>query len=204
MRIIPTALVLLAAFAAVPASAQMPTEPPGKPDPARVVAGTYPVEPAHTQVRFTVMHLGYTPFSGSFSDVKGGLTIDPAKPEAAKVSIEVPMASVWVPVPKLTEELRSPMFFDAAKYPTMTFVSDRVVVNGQHATITGQLTLHGQTHPLTLEATFIGAGTMMGKRDVGFTATGTLKRSDYGIKMGVPLISDEVKIDIAAAFERPQ
>jgi polyisoprenoid-binding protein YceI len=204
MRIVPPALFLLAAVAAVPASAQMPTEPPGKPDPARVVAGTYPVEPAHTQIRFTVMHLGYTPFSGSFINASGSLTIDPAKPEAAKVSIEVPMASVWVPVPKLNEELRSPMFFDAAKYPTMKFVSDRVVVNGHHATISGQLTMHGQTHPLTLEATFVGAGTMMGKRDVGFTATGTLNRSDYGIKMGVPLISDEVKIDIAAAFERPQ
>lgn len=204
MRIVPTSLFALAALVAVPASAQMPTEPPGKPDPARVVAGTYPVEPGHTQIRFTVMHLGFTPYSGFFSNASGDLTIDPAKPEAAKVSIEVPMASVWVTVPKLTEELRSPMFFDAAKYPTMKFVSDRVTVNGQHATISGQLTMHGQTHPLTLEATFVGAGTMMGRRTVGFTATGTLKRSDYGIKMGVPLVSDEVKIDIAAAFDRPQ
>lgn len=204
MRLVPFALSMIIAAAAIPASAQMPTEPPGKPDVTRIVAGTYPVEPQHTQIRFTVMHLGFTPYSGVFSDASGSLTIDPAKPEAAKVSIEVPIASVWVNVPKLVEELRSPMFFDAAHYPTMKFVSDRVVVNGQHATISGQLTMHGQTHPLMLEASLVGAGTMMGKRTVGFTATGTLRRSDYGIKMGVPLVSDEVKIDIAAAFERPQ
>jgi len=86
----------------------------------------------------------------------------------------------------------------------MKFVSDKVVVHGTHATISGQLTLHGQTHPLTLEASFVGAGTTGGKRAVGFTATGTLKRSDYGITAVLPLVSDEVKIDIAAAFEKPE
>jgi polyisoprenoid-binding protein YceI len=202
MRIAPFVLAL--ALAAVPASSQMPKEPPGKPDVSRVIAGTYPIEPQHTQVRFTVMHLGFTPYSGFFSGASGSLTIDPARPDAARVSIQVPMNSVWVTVPKLTEELRSPMFFDPAKYPTMKFVSDRVTVNGTHATISGQLTMHGQTHPLTLEASFVGAGTMMGRRTIGFTATGTLKRSDYGINVGVPLVSDEVKIDIAAAFERPE
>lgn len=201
MRLAPFAVSL--ALAALPVSAQMPTEPPGKPDISRVVAGTYPIEPRHTQVRFTVMHLGFTPYSGFFSGASGSLTIDPAKPEAAKVSIEVPVGTAWVTVPKLTEELRSPMFFDPAKYPTMRFVSDRVTVHGTQATISGQLTMHGQTHPLTLEARFVGAGTMMGKRTVGFTATGTLKRSDYGITAGLPLVSDEVQIDIAAAFEKP-
>ena len=198
------AFALVLALAAVPASAQMPKEPPGKADVSRIVAGDYAIEPQHTQVRFTVMHLGFTPYSGFFSGASGSLSIDPAKPDAAKVSIEVPVGSVWVTVPKLTEELRSPMFFDPARYPTMKFVSDHVVVHGTHATISGQLTMHGQTHPLTLEASFVGAGAMMGKRTVGFTATGTLNRSDYGIKTGVPLVSDEVKIDIAAAFERPE
>lgn len=196
-------LLFALALLSVPAVAQMPTEPPGKPDVSRVVAGTYAVEPRHTQLRFSVMHQGFTPFSGFFSGASGSLTIDPAKPEAARVSIEVPTNTALVTVPKLTEELRSPMFFDPDKYPTMKFVSDRVTVHGTHATISGQLTLHGQTHPLTLEANFVGAGTMMGKRTVGFTATGTLKRSDYGITAVLPLVADEVKLDIAVAFERP-
>lgn len=198
-------MILIAfAVAAAPALAQMPTEPPGKPDLSRVVAGTYAVEPRHTQVRFSVMHHGFTPFSGFFSGASGSLAIDPAKPEATKVSIEVPTNTALVTVPKLTDELRSPMFFDPDKYPTMKFVSDRVVIRGKHATIRGQLTLHGVTRPLTLEADFVGAGVMRGKRTIGFTATGTLKRSDYGVTAVLPLVSDEVKIDIAAAFERPE
>jgi polyisoprenoid-binding protein YceI len=201
-RLAPFALAL--ALAAVPASAQMPKEPPGKPDVTRVAAGTYAIEPKHTQIGFTVLHFGFTPFSGFFSGASGSLTLDPARPAAARVSIEVPTNTALVTVPKLTEELRSPMFFDPDKYPTMKFVSDRIVVHGTHATISGQLTLHGQTHPLTLEASFVGAGAAFGKRTVGFTATGTLKRSDYGVTAVLPLVSDEVKIDIAAAFEKPE
>jgi len=197
-----TILIALAVVAA-PALAQMPKDPPGKADATRVKAGTYNVEPRHTQIRFTVMHFGFTPFSGFFSGASGSLTLDPAKPDAASVSIEVPTNTALVTVPKLTDELRSPMFFDPEKYPTMKFVSDKVTVHGTQATISGQLTLHGQTHPLTLEASFVGAGTMMGKNTVGFTATGTIKRSDYGISALLPLVSDEVKIDIAAAFDRP-
>ena len=202
MRTAPFVLALL--LAGIPASAQMPTEPPGKPDVSRVTAGTYAIEPRHTQIRFTVMHFGFTPFSGFFSGASGSLTIDPAKPNAASVSIEVPTNTALVTVPKLTDELRSPMFFDPDKYPTMKFVSSKVVVNGKRATISGQLTMHGQTHPLTLEASFVGAGPSRGKQAVGFTATGTLKRSDYGITAVLPLVSDEVEIDIAAAFEKPE
>jgi len=197
-----TILIALAVVAA-PAVAQMPKDPPGKADVSRVTAGSYTVEPRHTQIRFTIMHFGFTPFSGFFSGASGSLTLDPAKPDAASVSIEVPTNTALVTVPKLTDELRSPMFFDPEKYPTMKFVSDKVTVHGTQATISGQLTLHGQTHPLTLEASFVGAGTMMGKHTIGFTATGTIKRSDYGISALLPLVSDEVKIDIAAAFDRP-
>ena len=202
MRTATFALALL--LAAVPASAQMPKEPPGKPDISRVTAGTYSVEPRHTQIRFSVMHHGFTPFSGFFSGASGTLTLDPAKPGAASLSIEVPTNTALVTVPKLTDELRSPMFFDPEKYPTAKFVSDKVVVHGTHATISGQLSLHGETHPLTLEASFVGAGPEMGKRLVGFTATGTLKRSEYGIMAVLPMVADEVKIDIAAAFQKPE
>jgi polyisoprenoid-binding protein YceI len=195
--------VLALALAALPALAQMPKEVPGKPEVSRVVAGSYTLEPKHTQVRFTVMHMGFTPFTGSFSDASGTLNLDPAKPAATRLSISVPTASAWVPVQKLTDELRSPMFFDPAKYPAMTFVSDRVTVRGQRVTIAGKLTMHGVTRPLTLEASFVGAGTMMGTRTIGFTATGTLKRSEFGITAVLPLVADEVKIDIAAAFVRP-
>ncbi|MCV4770949.1 YceI family protein, partial [Escherichia coli] len=77
---------------------------------------------------------------------------------------------------------------------------------GQRARITGNLTLNGVTRPVTLEASFYGAGKMTeqmgGQENVGFRATGTLKRSDFGISMGIPLVSDEVKLEIAAAFQK--
>ena len=198
MRIALTALALIAA----PAIAQMPREAPGKPDASRVAAGSYTVETTHTQVRFGVLHMGFNPYFGPFSPASGTLTLDPARPAATSVTIEVPIASVQTPSDKLTEELKSPQFFDGAKFPTMKFVSDKVTINGTHATIAGQLTMHGVTRPLTLDATFVGAGSFMGKNQVGFTATGTVNRSDFGVTYGVPLVTDAVTIDITAAFQK--
>ena len=195
----------LLAFALIgaPVLAQMPKEAPGKPDAQAVTGGTYAVEPNHTQVRFGVMHMGFNPYFGTFSQASGSLMLDPKNPSATKVSIEVPIASVQTPSDKLTEELRSKQFFDAGTFPTMRFVSTSVTVNGTRATIAGQLTMHGVTKPVTLHATFTGAGTFMGKQQVGFTANGTLNRSDFGVTYGIPLVSDAVMIDISAAFEKP-
>jgi polyisoprenoid-binding protein YceI len=86
------------------------------------------------------------------------------------------------------------------------FVSTGVVANGQKARITGNLTLNGVTKPVTLDATFYGAGKMPaemgGQENVGFRATARIKRSDFGVTMGIPLVSDEVGLEIAAAFQK--
>ena len=195
--LVPAALITAAVVA------QMPTSPPGKADPKAVVAGTYTIESSHTQVRFEYMHLGFNPYFGDFSNIKGTLVIDPAKPAASSVEVEVPIDSIHVPSANLLEEFKSPMFFDAAKYPTATFKSTKVTPMGTKARIDGNFTLHGVTKPLTLEASFVGTGAMRGKQTIGFTATAWLKRSDYGIAGGVPMVADEVKIDITAAFDKP-
>ena len=82
------------------------------------------------------------------------------------------------------------------------FVSTSVAANGQNATITGNLTLNGVTKPVTLAAKFYGAGKspMGGKENIGFTATGSIKRSEYNIGYSIPMVSDEVKLEIVAAF----
>ena len=202
-----TVLIALALIAA-PAVAQMPKEAPGKPDPALAAPGSYTVESSHTQVRFGVLHMGFnpylgiTPYHGTFSGASGTLALDPAHPDQARLTVELPIASVQTPSEKLTGELKSAQFFDGAKFPTMRFVSDKVTITGTHARIAGQLTLHGVTRPLTLDATFVGAGSFMGKNQVGFTATGTLNRSDFGVTYGVPLVTDAVTIDITAAFQK--
>lgn len=196
----------LLAIAAVPALAQdaAPSVAPGAPDPSRIVAGTYNVDPNHTQVLFTVTHLGFSKYTGQFTQPSGTLILDPKHPEAAKVDITFPIARVLTTVTALDEHLQKPEFFDAAKFPTGHFVSTKVAVSDRVAKITGNLTLKGVTKPVTLEARFIGAGAApMGppKINIGFAATTTIKRSDFGISYGIPLVSDEVALTINAAFE---
>jgi len=200
MRALIPALALAAL--ALPAVAQMPV--PGRPDPGAVQAGTYQVEPNHTQVRFGVLHMGFNPYFGTFSGASGSLTLDPAHPAATRLSVSVPVASVATTSAKLDGELKSADWLDAGKFPTMTFTSTGVSASGTSATINGTLTLHGVSRPVTLQARFVGAGKnpMGGARTVGFTARGTLNRSDFGVTKYVPLVSDAVTIEITAAFEQ--
>lgn len=194
------------------AIAQMPTTPPGSRNPAAVVAGSYTADPGHTLVTWTVDHLGLSPYTGIFGDVTGTLTIDPRNLAATKVDVTIPVTKVTTASSGLTAHLTRPGkdggrpdFFGADMAPAR-FVSTRVVVRGQQATVTGNLTLNGITRPVTLAATFYGAGrapAMMGGKDnVGFHATGTIRRTDFGIGFGVPIVSDAVKLDIAAAFQK--
>ena len=200
-------LVVCAAVAlAVPAIAQvaMPGSAlPGAPDAARVTAGSYKVDTNHTQVVWTLNHLGITPLSGDFAASGGSLVLDPAHPGGAKVSVDFTMASTTTHMQAFTTHLLSADILDAAKYPTANFTSTRVVVNGASAKITGNLTLHGVTRPVTLDAKFYGAGDnpRSKKLNIGFAATTTIKRSDFGI-MYAPTVADQVNLEIHAAFEK--
>lgn len=198
------ACMLAAAAATLPAIAQMPKEAPGKPDPARVTAGTYKADPNHSQVAFALNHLGFSIYHGLFGGVEGTLTLDPAKPAVDKVSVDIPISSVLTTSEKLTEELKSDKFFDAAKFPTAHFESTSVSASGTGATIQGKLTLKGVTKPVTLKAHFTGAGPgMMGAGDtVGFEATTKISRSAFGVSYGVPLVGDSVDLEITAAFAK--
>jgi len=200
MRIV---LATVLALAAAPLLAQMPTTAPGAPDPSRVVAGTYKVDTGHTQVLFTVSHLGFSLYTGQFTQPTGSLTLDPKNPAADKVEISFPIAKVSTTVDGLNAHLQKPEFFDAAQFPEGKFVSTKVTVSGTTATIEGNLTLKGVTKPVVLDAHFVGAGAApMGppKVNVGFAATTTIKRSDFGISYGIPLVSDKVDLVINAAF----
>ena len=207
-------LVLAAASVAIaaPLVATQQMTVPGSKNPAAITGGTYQADPNHTLVRWQVDHLGFTPYFGIFGSVTGTLTLDPKNPAAAKVDVTIPVSKVVTASEGLTAHLLRPGK-DGAKPdffgPTPAdarFVSTKVVPNGESATITGNLTLNNITKPVTLTAQFYGAGKMPeqmgGKENVGFTATTTIKRSDFGVMMGIPLVSDDVKLDIAAAFEK--
>ncbi|MFT8516977.1 MAG: YceI family protein [Acetobacter persici] len=173
--------------------------------PQDVQAGTYQVETSHTQVTFSLLHFGFTEYSGLFSGATGSLTYDPAHPAASKLNVSIPVASVQTTSAKLTDELHGADWFDAARYPAATFVSTKVVpTSAGTADVTGNFTLHGITKPLTLHVRYVGAGInpMDKAYTVGFQATGTLKRSAFGVKTYVPMVGNDVTLSIAGAFEK--
>jgi polyisoprenoid-binding protein YceI len=173
------------------------------PDPASVKAGTYKIEPYHTQAGFSVSHFGFTNFSGVFSGASGNLVLDPANPSAARLKVTIPIQSVQTTIAQLDDQLKGDQWFDAAKFPTATFTSTKVVLSGKDsAVIAGNLTLHGVTKVVTLKAHFIGAGVNPLDKSftAGFEATGTIKRSDFGISTYVPLVGDDVRLSIAGEF----
>ncbi len=192
-------LAALFATLAMPAFAQAVT------DPAKFDAGTYTIEPEHTRVRFDVTHFGFTKYDGEFRKVSGMLMLDPAKPDAATVDIKIAADSVLVPNAKLKDELVGAQWFDAAKYPDITFKSTKVVkTSADTADVTGDFTLHGVTKPLVLKVKFNAAGVNpVSKRYTsGFEARGMIMRTDFGVKTYAPMISDAVDLDIDANFEK--
>jgi len=166
--------------------------------------GSYKVDSYHTQVGFSISHFGFTNYSGLFSGATGSLQLDPAKLGTSKLDISIPVDSVTTTVSKLTDELKGDQWFDTTKFPQATFVSTRVVPTAGGATVTGNLTLHGVTKPVVLHVRFIGAGVNPIDKayTVGFEATGTIKRSDFGVTTYLPAVGDEVQLSIAGAFEQ--
>jgi polyisoprenoid-binding protein YceI len=209
-RFAPLAAILLAAVAVPAVIAQPPASAPGAPDKTRVTAGTYAADPNHTMVVWKLDHLGFSNYTGIFGDVTGTLVLDPANPAAAKVDVTIPIAKVTTASAGLTGHLLRPGK-DGAKPdffgPTPAdarFISTRVVLDddGDEAKVTGDLTLNGVTRPVTLDVDFHGAGAMGGKQTVGFEAEATIRRSDFGLGFGVPMVGDEVELEIHAAFEK--
>jgi polyisoprenoid-binding protein YceI len=174
-------------------------------DPASVQAGTYALESSHARVAFAVDHMGFSTWYGDFTGAKGSLTLDPKNVAGSKLDITIPTGSITTTNAVLDGELKDPSWFDAAKYPTITFRSTSVAATGaDSAKVTGDLTFHGVTKPVTLDVKFHGAGAnpMSKAYTVGFDATGSLKRSDFGVTKYVPLIGDKVDLFISAPFEK--
>lgn len=199
-------LLFLPLILATPLLAQQDTPPPlpGAVDAARVTAGTYSVDPRHSQINWQVNHFGFNDYFGLFGDIQGTLQIDPANLSASKVDVTIPIASVMTSSQGLTDHLKTADFFNMAQHENARFVSTNVMVDGQKATIKGDLTMLGVTRPVELETRFEGAGTnpMSKKATVGFHAAATIKRSEWGMTKYVPLVGDDVKLRISVAFEK--
>ncbi|WP_420382873.1 YceI family protein [Novosphingobium sp.] len=207
MRLKLSLMIAAAMLAGAPAAivAQTPRPTAGRPTAAMVEAGSYVVESHHTLVEFSVDHFGFSTFFGVIPNATGTMTLDPRALGATRLDISLPVAGISTTNAKLDGELTSADWFDAAKYPAIRFVSDKVIRTGpETAQIHGQITLHGVTKPLVLSAHFHGAGSnpMSKAYTVGFDATGELNRSDFGVSKYVPVVSDTVHLKISAAFEK--
>jgi polyisoprenoid-binding protein YceI len=195
------ALSLLAA-ALIPATAM--AQMGGSPS-TPVPAGTYKMDSHHTLALFTIVHMGFSDFFGVIPNATGTLALDPANPAADQLDVTLPVSAISTTNAVLDAELKDPSWLDAAKYPTIHFVATKVTQTGAHtAHIDGNLTMHGVTRPIALDASFVGAGAnpMSKAFTVGFSASGVIKRSDFGVTKYVPLISDDVRLTITSAFEK--
>ncbi|MGE5167372.1 MAG: YceI family protein [Deltaproteobacteria bacterium] len=165
---------------------------------------TFTIDPNHTQVSFTYDHFGFSNPTGRLEDIKGTLVVDQADWAKSSVEVTMPLSGLHTGVPKLDEHLKTPDFFDAAKFPDVTFKSTKVTKTGAgKLDIAGDLTVHGVTKPVTLHAHVnkIGENKMIGSQSAGFDADTMLKRSEFGMSKYVPAVSDEVHIHITVSAD---
>lgn len=199
-------MVLVATLLATPVPAQDLPAP---------VAGDYMLDLGHSRLLVKLNHLGFSTYIAPFTDFTATLAFDPENPAAMKVDATVRIASLETHYPdptlKFNETLTGPEFLDAAQFPDARFTSTAVTPTGPDtADVTGDLTLHGVTKPMTLQVAYNGGWGNMpldpaGAR-IGFSATGSFLRSDFGVGYGVPApgsemgVSDRVALEIEMEF----
>jgi polyisoprenoid-binding protein YceI len=210
-----TAGVVLVAGQALSQAAQ---QLPGRPDEAQIAAGTYQTDSSHTLIAWRVDHMGFNDYFGLLGDIKGTLVLDPAKPEAAQVTVRIPLGRIVTASNALNSELlrpgaprgkaggqsAKPRYFGPNPGEAV-FTSSAVKpgADGTSAMIEGTLSLNGKTRPVTIAAKFAGAGKnpFTGKATVGFHGTAQISRSEFGIDADMGLVGDKVGLTISAAFE---
>ncbi|RCH66986.1 polyisoprenoid-binding protein [Streptomyces sp. SDr-06] len=178
-------------------------------DPAlAALSGTYTIDPAHSSIGFTVRHAMVTNVRGSFAEHEGTLTLDGANPAASAATIDVKIASVDTGIADRDAHLRGPDFFDAERFPAMTFRStEALALGGDKYRMIGDLTIKDVTRPLAIDLEFNGTATdPYGNQRVGFEGGAEILRSDWGLtwnaalETGGVMVSDKVKLtfDISA------
>ena len=167
-------------------------------------ATSWTIDPAHSVVEFAVKHLMFSTVKGRFPNVSGAIALNDADLSASSVTAEIDTASIHTGEPNRDAHLRSGDFLDVENFPSITFESTGVVPRGSNSfVIVGNLTLHGVTQEVTLEAELAGKGTdPWGGQRAGFTASTSISRKEFGLtwnqglEAGGVLVSDQVKISL--------
>ncbi|HTZ90499.1 MAG TPA: YceI family protein [Alloacidobacterium sp.] len=182
-------LTAILAFAAAGASAQV---------------SKWQIDPAHSEADFTIRHMGISNVHGRFGNISGALSLDEKDITRSSVDATVDITTVDTGVAQRDQHLKSPDFFDAAKYPQMTFVSRSLTNSNGQLQLTGDLTLHGVTKPVTLALEGPSKEQLdpYGKIRRAFSATTTIHRQDYGLtwngnlKSGDAVVGDDVRVEL--------
>ena len=164
---------------------------------------TWHIDPAHSLVEFSVRHMMVSTVKGRFTTIQGTILDVADDPTQSSVEVVIDPASITTGDDKRDAHLRSPDFFDVEQYPTITFKSHRIEGVRDQFTLTGDLTMHGVTREVSLDATFNGLGTNpWGKTVAGFSAETRINRKDWGLNWNVGLeaggvlVSDQLKISV--------
>ncbi len=177
---------------------------PSTQDPTKVPAGDYVLDKRHASLTTKIVHMGFSHYTLRFTGLDGSFSFDPANWQATKVTFTVDPKSVDTNEPAFNKQIAG--YFETEKYPSITFVSNGAQGADGKGTVTGDLTLHGVTKPITLDVTFDGAGhgiTPLGTR-LGFSGSAQIKRSDFGINNLFlnKYASDEVDVIFELEFEK--
>ena len=169
-------------------------------------ASSWTPDKAHSEVDFSILHLGLTNVHGHFGNVGGKLVFNEADITKSSVNVTIDVSTVDTGVPQRDGDLKSDHFFDVAHFPTATFASTSVTKSGDGLTVAGNLTLHGVTKPVVLQVQGpTGPVTGLDKKPhSGFSATTTIKRTDFGLGTSVPaaVVGDDVKLSIDLDVEK--
>ena len=169
-----------------------------------IPAGRYGIDTMHSQLSFSVSHLGISVIRGFFQQFTGALTVGDSLADTV-VEVDAQMASVSSGAAKRDQHLHGLDFFDVANHPQLDFRSTSISEAGSGYQLTGDLTIKGVTHSVTLDATYNGSGVFPVDKSThyGFSASGIISRSAFGVSYGVPMVSDDVKLVLDAQFVSP-
>jgi len=167
---------------------------------------TFTIDPQHSHVLFHINHFGFSNPSGKWM-AQGKLEYDKNNLKNSKVDVTIKVAEMITGIEELNKHLKGKLFFEVDKFPTATFVSDKVdAANNQINKISGILTVHGISKPVILNVKLnkIGINPINDQETIGFSANTQLKRSDFGINTALPGLGDDVTLDIEVEAFKPK
>jgi polyisoprenoid-binding protein YceI len=167
--------------------------------------GQYRIDPRHTSLIFRVNHLGLSTYVGRFNDIEASLDFDPDNIENTRLDAVIRTGSVDVNDEDMEETLAEKTWFDSGKFPEAVFTTTSIEVLGEDTFVfNGDLQFRGVTAPLKLEGRFLGGAIniLTGRYTLGFTATGSFSRSEFGMDEYIPAVGDRIELEIHAEFQK--